>query len=335
MPSFSGFFTDFFDGCMPSKVELEKAQLTFGDGHIMDEGFPVPIEDPPPSTARGPGPMSATIEPDTTWIQAPWIQVPRHGKVPVRKNFLEAGSCEKKLEVDFSGLQDPAWERRREAVAGLGSCSLGRHPAEFDQDAANVIMPALRAAMRDDHWEVRAQAATSLSDLGPEAVWHAVPVLWETCSDPEERVRQAALHALQANGQEPPPQRMRQPRLRFRSWQEPPSLMAVREDPHEDCQSECPIEQAEDLSTTANSGGSSRQSSQISSGGSEPAWVTSKFTMSVGKSLGDELDLDALGDDLEASTRRKTPGRSWCKKELGLRRFFHRGGACGTGEFDL
>lgn len=237
------------------------------------------------------------------------IQIPHHGMIPQRINCpvgkasqaqsSQLGyaphrklslSCnfEKKLSIDVSALQDLNWARRKDAVANLGACSLGRHPGEFNQEAANIIMPALRAAMRDEHWQVRAQAATSLSDLGPEAVWHAVPVLWETCSDPDEAVRQAALQALRVHGQETPPEHLQQARLRCRPWQEPPSLKAVREDAAEDQQSG-----HEDLSTTDHSGTSSRESSKCSTRdiAGDPTCV-SEFTMLLGKLNGIPLGID-------------------------------------------
>lgn len=222
------------------------------------------IEEPPPSSQfEGPMIVEQLCQSGSWLSNEAGIQAPRRGMVPKRINFAMVTCRNEHLNIDFGALRDPDWERRRQAAVSLGSCYLGRHPGEFNQEAANVIMPALRAALRDEHCEVRAQAAKSLADLGPEAVWHAVPVLWETCSDPEELVRQSALKALRDHGQEVPPERLQQPRSWCRSWQEPPSLQAVREDLHEDCQSEGTLLQ-EDLSTTANSGESSHESSHMS-----------------------------------------------------------------------
>jgi hypothetical protein len=284
-------------GCMPKKSVPEEANyndklLSFA----VEDEEPTIVEKPPYSLlsqSRCPGSMM--IEPNA--------HMPRTGLVPKRTNF--ARKCEQIMNIDFSKLADPDWEQRRKAVAHLGSCFLGRHPGEFNQEAANIIIPALRAAMRDEQPEVRAQAATSLSSLGPEVVWHAVPVLWEACSDPDEPVRRAALEALTVHGQEAPPQHLRQARLRLRSWQEPPSLRAVREDPREDCQSECSLLQ-EEVSTTAHSDESSRPSSQFSTrdGGSDlsgdRSWNTvlaSEFTMSFYK----PSDLSLLGLDVDTT----------------------------------
>lgn len=205
----------------------------------------------------------------------PEVLTPRSAIVPKRINFAKHDdhtrrrSSEQKLEIDFLALQDTDWKRRVEAVEALGSWNLGRHPGEFNQEAANLIMPALRAAMRDEQWQVRVQAAESLSLLGPEATYHAAPVLWETCSDPEQPVREAALRTLRFHGQEAPPERLQQPRIRCRPWQEPPRLEAVQEDLREDCYTECTglSMLQEDVSTTddSNEGESSNQSAQVSS----------------------------------------------------------------------
>lgn len=105
-------------------------------------------------------------------------------------------------------------------------------------------------------------------------------------------MRQAALQALETHGQEIPPRHLQQPRLRSRSWQEPPSLQAVREDPREDCHSESSSLQ-EDLSTAAESGESSRQSSEIfKRDAGYDAASSSTFTMSVCKLHGQQLGID-------------------------------------------
>lgn len=176
----------FGKGCMPSKVddrdESEYNAICLCHGGLadqtsftlMDETAAL-VEEPPKSLNRGPGPLTEGLG----------IQTPRFGVVPKRINFAKHHTDSlKSIAIDLSSLTDAAWERRCEAVAGLGSCYLGRHPAEFNQDAANLILPSLRAALRDEHWKVRARAAESLSDLGPEAVWLSGPVLWEACSDP-------------------------------------------------------------------------------------------------------------------------------------------------------
>lgn len=209
------------------------------------------------------------------------------GVVPDRINFGMAVNSAVKLNIDFNALSDADYQKRREAVTRLGTLYLGWHAGEFNEDAAEIVMPALRAAMRDEHWEVRARAATSLSELGPEAVWHAVPVLWEACSDPEDPVRHAALRALQAHGQEAPPERSQQPRMRTRPWHSPPSMGSLREESQEDCQSECSLTQ--ESSTTAASNEGSRQSSCPSShSGPVP---TSEFTMSLAHPPGSWLGL--------------------------------------------
>jgi len=168
--------------------------------------------------------------------------------------------------IDFTSLRDPDWEKRREAVSKLGFVNLGTQPNDFNSEAAALIMPALRAAMRDEYWQVREQAILSLHDLGREVVWRAAPVLWEACSDREQPVRIAAVQALEAHGQETPPDHMRQPRLYPRSWQEPPRMQSVREDSMS--------------STTANSDSHSRRGS------------FSAFTVSVAKSVDSQLGIE-------------------------------------------
>lgn len=287
------FWAAWGSGCVPERPPPDSPppgirSLSFS---VEDDELTV-IDKPPDSKAVR---MPRTIMSGPKSGREFEFRTPRVTLTPKRTNFSEpTPSFSPALSIDVGRLSDPAWEKRHEAVASLGSCFLGRHPGEFNQEAAHVIIPALRAAMRDERWEVRAQAATSLSNLGPEAVWHAVPVLWETCSDPEEPVRRAALQALISHGQEAPPQHLQQPRLRSRPWQEPPSLKAVREDPQEDCQSEFSFIQ-EDLSTTAHSGESSRQSSHISTRDNVsdcyPS-TTSEFTISIWKPQGSELGLD-------------------------------------------
>jgi len=273
------FWSAFGEGCMPTKNMCHEAAhasngyiespTKLGDFSYMvaeDSPIVVDIADAWPCKEDHPLPKYSVdlVGEEDSCIEQ--VCAPR------RINLSGSHNCRKNMNIDFAALRDPDCERRRKAVAGLGSCFLGRHPGEFNQEAANLIMPALRAAMRDERWEVRAQAATSLSNLGPEAVYHAVPVLWETCSDPELVVRQAAMDALDVHGQELPPERMRQPRLLSRSWQEPPSLEAVKE---EDCCSEDSY--AQDLSTTASSGNSnsahsSRQSSKSSAAEYNEVW---------------------------------------------------------------
>jgi len=306
MSTFKEFFWSAFgEGCMPTKNMCHEAAhasngyiespTKLGDFSYMvaeDSPIVVDIADAWPCKEDHPlpkYPVDLVGEEDSCIEQ---VCAPR------RINLSGSQNCRKNMNIDFAALRDPDCERRRKAVAGVGSCFLGRHPGEFNQEAANLIMPALRAAMRDERWEVRAQAATSLSNLGPEAVYHAVPVLWETCSDPELAVRQAALLALQAHGQDTPPECKQRPRIVSRSWQEPPSLQSVLEESSEDGKSECP---QEDLSTTATSDNSSRLSSKhlpTASDNSSPqrefaagATLPSEFTMSVGRPLGCSLGI--------------------------------------------
>jgi len=252
------FATIFGQACMPERVDdvhdCDLDSLEPGDdwnvalGENDQAGC---IEEPLQSKNKGPGPLTEALGMGVTAV--------RPVQLSTMKNLAISSSQKQAITIDFTALRDPDWQCRLRAVAGLRVYRLGSHPGDFNQEAANLILPAVRAALRDERSEVRAQATICLGDLGGEAVWLSSAVLWEACSDPDESVRRAALQVLESYGQQTPPEHLRQPRLWSRPWQEPPSLQAVREDPQEDCHSDAASHE-EDMSTAAGSGYSSRKS---------------------------------------------------------------------------
>mmetsp|Transcript_95491 Transcript_95491/g.165883 ORF Transcript_95491/g.165883 Transcript_95491/m.165883 type:complete len:269 (+) Transcript_95491:114-920(+) len=110
--------------------------------------------------------------------------------------------------VNWKALRSTRWQTRREAVASLGLCEVDK-----ERGVSHDVLAALRAAFKDDHWQVRRQSAYSLQQLGEVAVHEALPVLWHACGDQDACVRTAALSVLQAYGQDTPSNDLRVSRL--------------------------------------------------------------------------------------------------------------------------
>jgi len=105
-----------------------------------------------------------------------------------------AATAAPRLERRLAELR--ARDERRRAVRDLG----------FQGPAA---VPALRRALEDPDWAVRAEAAYALGYLGP-AAWSAVARLQELREDEDAHVRKAAAFALERilpPAKRPPPRR--------------------------------------------------------------------------------------------------------------------------------
>lgn len=128
--------------------------------------------------------------------------------------------------VDWRALRSQNWQSRLEAVARLGS-----HQGKGQRIHPDVMV-ALRASFKDEHWQVRRQAAYTLQKLGKDATHEALPVLWQACADKDSCVRAAAVSVLELYGQGVPPASLRHSKLNAQeeSWNGRPQLDILKEE---------------------------------------------------------------------------------------------------------
>jgi hypothetical protein len=102
---------------------------------------------------------------------------------------VEDATRERSLEAWLHDLGDPTPRVRWTAVQ-----ELGRRGAR-DQDTGEIVAALIDTLKKDDHFMVRADAATALGAIGPDAD-DAVTALIAAAEDPAAAVRAAALGAL-------------------------------------------------------------------------------------------------------------------------------------------
>src|ERR1700676_689623 len=98
---------------------------------------------------------------------------------------LSLAGCAPSTDNWLAQLKDSDVVKRRQAIRELGARS----------GEAELIVPALTAALRDESGYVRRDAAAALAKFGPEAR-EAVPALTSALKDKDSSVRAAAGTAL-------------------------------------------------------------------------------------------------------------------------------------------